>query len=119
MLRFGMILLLFGCASSKPAEPPPAAPPAATAPAAAPTPAAAAADDPERRLTRVECNQAVDHVAGLPDDSPQAKQVIATIKENRDQFVDQCVETAKKKDLDCLLSKKSFPELGTCPQPGQ
>jgi len=55
----------------------------------------------------------------MPDDTVQAKQAISMIKENRDTFVDQCVATAKKKDFDCLMSKKTFPEIGTCPQPGQ
>jgi hypothetical protein len=116
-----MILVLSACASSSAtpaaAPAPAAAAPAAAAPAA--TPAPAATEDANRSLTRDECNQAVDHVAGMPDDTPQAKQAISMIKENRDTFIDQCVATAKKKDFDCLMSKKTFPELGTCPQPGQ
>ena len=117
MRFYGTVLFFAACASSAP-TPPPAAPPPAAAPAQA-APAAAPAEDPERAATRVECGQAVDHVAALPDDSPQAKQVITMLKEDRDQFIDKCVASAKKKDFDCVMRTKTFPELGTCPQPGQ
>jgi hypothetical protein len=121
MRLLGMILVFVACASSAPppatAPAPAAVAPAPTAPAA--TPAPAPAEDANRSLTRAECNEAVDHVTAMPDDTAQAKQAISMIKENRDTFIDQCVATAKKKDFDCLMSKKTFPDLATCPQPGQ
>jgi hypothetical protein len=66
-------------------------------------------DDPDRRLTREECAESVDHaIALLGPDVPM----------DRETSIAQCLETATVRDRDCLRKAKTADDMGLCPMPG-
>lgn len=90
-------LLSFHCAGSK--EP---APPA----------------NPDRKLTRAECTQGVDHAIALFDAEPEMVGAAKSMRDGRAGFITQCETVATLRDHECLMAAKTSHELGLCPMPG-
>jgi hypothetical protein len=66
-------------------------------------------EDPDRRLTRAECEEGVDHAMKLLGPS---------VPMDRETSIGQCLETATVRDHDCLMKATTADELGLCPMPG-
>ena len=72
--------------------------------------------DPDRRLTKAECTESVDHAIALFEvDQPDAAKMM---RDGRDGAIAQCEATARVRDHECLMKAKTSSELGLCPMPG-
>ncbi|MDQ3335267.1 MAG: hypothetical protein M4D80_08895 [Myxococcota bacterium] len=86
------MLFLLACSSSKPA-------------------------DPNRRLTKAECTEGVDHAIALFEREPMPD-VAKSMRDGRAGFIAQCEATALAHDHACLMKSKTAHDLGLCPMPG-
>jgi len=74
--------------------------------------------DPNRRLTRAECADGVDHAIALFDADPAMAAAAKTMRDTRESAISQCTQVATVRDHDCLMKSKTANELGLCPMPG-
>jgi len=76
------------------------------------------ASDPNRKLTRSECTEGVDHAIALFDADPSMGSAAKMMRDGRDGFIKQCTSTATVRDHECLMKSKTSHALGLCPMPG-
>jgi hypothetical protein len=70
------------------------------------------------RLSKQECEVAVDYAIMLAKADPTATAVVTDMTANRDVRVRECAANATWSDWACMLKQKDFAGLGTCPPPG-
>lgn len=75
-------------------------------------------EDPGRRLTEAECENAVTHAIALIEAAPEAAAFASQMKDHRAERIAECRKTATLRDHRCLMNAKTFNELGLCPMPG-
>lgn len=99
MLRTCVLLaLVVGCSKDEPARP--------------------VGEDLDRRLTEGECEAAVAHAIQLLEAEPSARAFAEQMKLDPEARVAECLDTGRLRDHRCLMTARTFDELGRCPMPG-
>jgi hypothetical protein len=68
----------------------------------------------DAKLDATKCGELMDHVIELMSQNDQTKGQVDQLRQNRDQYVEECQKEATQKDYDCFMAAKSLEDAGKC-----